>query len=89
MTDRSSGTTYQRGPHRVVIERVLAPGCREVMSSLTSRADAAWRAASEGHHLRARPRTQGFVVRRQLVEVDPDPRTPISGASRSGDDESS
>ena len=38
MTDQSSGTTYQRGPHRVVIERACPrEDCREVMSSLTSR----------------------------------------------------
>ncbi len=38
MTDQSSGTTYQRGPHRVVIERACQrEDCREVMSSLTSR----------------------------------------------------
>ena len=38
MTDQSSGTTYQRGPHRVVIERACPrEDCREVMASLTSR----------------------------------------------------
>ena len=38
MIDQSSGTTYQRGPHRVVIERACTrEDCREVMSSLISR----------------------------------------------------
>ena len=38
MADQSSGTIYQRGPHRVVIERACTrEECREVMSSLISR----------------------------------------------------
>ena len=38
MTYQSSGTTYQRGPHRVVIDRACGrQDCREVMSSLTTR----------------------------------------------------
>lgn len=38
MTDQPSNTTYQRGPHRLVIERACPrDDCREVMSTLTSR----------------------------------------------------
>jgi hypothetical protein len=38
MTDQSNNTTYQRGLHRVVIERACQrEDCREVMSTLTTR----------------------------------------------------
>jgi hypothetical protein len=38
MTDQSNGTTYQRGPHRRVIERACRrEDCREVMSTLITR----------------------------------------------------
>jgi hypothetical protein len=38
MTDQLSDTSYQRGPHRVVIERACRrEDCREVMSRLATR----------------------------------------------------
>ena len=94
MTDQSSGTTYQRGPHRVVIERACPrEDCRAVMSSLTSRElmRRGGRPSERAITFRARPRTKGLrVVRRQLVENEPQSqRTAITGASRSGGDESS